>query len=265
MQLTATQKYILIWCSFVIIIFITFIYAIPQFTTLVLKYIPYEWERSLGESSKRNEISKYKVCTRAKGRESLDKIVSKLKITDNLSSNKWNITIIQKSEVNAMALLDNNIIIYNGLIEQLDTPEELAGIIAHEIGHIVNNHPLKSVIRNRGLTFLFHLLLGDASDLGTLLIATVYSREAEKQADYTAMLILQNNNISTHGLKAFLNKTHNIEPQLNSGVSSYLSTHPSSIERSNSIIDNAYVATTPLISQDEFEELKKICYTDKEK
>ncbi len=78
---------------------------------------------------------------------------------------------------------------FQGLIDKADTPDELAGVIAHEIGHVAHRDGTRSVLEGAGLSFLFGMLLGDFIGGGAVVYAaktilqTSYSREVEAAAD----------------------------------------------------------------------------------
>ena len=92
-------------------------------------------------------------------------------------------------EANAIALPGGRIYVFQGLIEKAETPDELAGVIAHEIGHVAHRDGTRSILQAAGLSFLFGMLLGDFVGGGAVVIGaravlqSSYSREVESAAD----------------------------------------------------------------------------------
>ncbi len=107
-------------------------------------------------------------------------------------------SVVRRSEVNAIALPGGRVYVFQGLIDKANTPDELAGVIAHEMGHIAHRDGVRAVIQAGGLSFLFGMLIGDFSGGGAAVIAmrtvlqSSYSRETEAAADtYGAQLMVK--------------------------------------------------------------------------
>lgn len=142
--------------------------------------------------------------------------------------------IVQSNEVNAFAAPGGVIVVHSGLIKQTGRPEELAGVLAHEVAHVELRHSLQGLIKKAGFSILLSFLMGDWS--GTALggsIATLtemkFSRDAETEADEEGLRRLVATRISPQGMPEFfakLAKKENGGPDL-----SMLSTHPASQER----------------------------------
>jgi predicted Zn-dependent protease len=79
--------------------------------------------------------------------------------------------------------------VFEGLVDKANTPDELASVIAHEMGHVAHRDGVRAVIQAAGLSFLFGMLIGDFSGGGAAVIAmrtvlqSSYSRETEAAAD----------------------------------------------------------------------------------
>jgi hypothetical protein len=104
--------------------------------------------------------------------------------------------VVRRPEANAVALPGGRVYVFAGLIDKAQTPDELAGVIAHEMGHIAHRDGVRAVIQAGGLSFLFGMLIGDFSGGGAAVIAmrtvlqSSYSRDTEAAADvYGAELV----------------------------------------------------------------------------
>ena len=88
---------------------------------------------------------------------------------------------------NAFALPGGKLYLFSGLLAKAENPDEIAGILAHEIGHLKHRDSTRNLIYNGGTSFLIGLLFGDITGSGALIFASrslvtaSYSREAEAE------------------------------------------------------------------------------------
>jgi Zn-dependent protease with chaperone function len=143
----------------------------------------------------------------------------------------FSFTVIQQDEINAFALPGGPIIIHSGLLEKADNPEEIAGVLAHEISHVTRRHHLRGIIGNMGIYFIFRGLVGDVTGISTQVInagATLgslkYSRNYEQESDESGMAMLQKAHIKTDGMITFFEKLGSEHPIPKSA--DFISTHP---------------------------------------
>jgi len=137
-------------------------------------------------------------------------------IFDRLTSNMDSITyeyqlhIIDEDQINAFTSLNGNIYLFTGLIKKLETPEELAIILAHEIGHAENKHVVEKLIKTLGIEALFSILSGGdpvlLSEIAKLTMSTTFDRKNEEEADEFAMNLAYKSNINPHRLGQFFLK-----------------------------------------------------------
>src|SRR5207237_6004435 len=90
---------------------------------------------------------------------------------------------------NAFALPGGKIYLLNGLLQKAENPDELAGVIAHEMGHVSHRDHLRMMIHRGGVSFLMGLLFGDVTGSSAVIFVTrslfevSYTRAAEQNAD----------------------------------------------------------------------------------
>ena len=141
---------------------------------------------------------------------------------------------------NAFALPGQMIVVNTGLLEEADTWQEVAGVLAHEIGHIEQRHNLRALAGKAGILIGmgcialftgpdFAYWLGNGSNL----ISLKYGREDEFSADLRGASFLNQAGIGPEGLIAFLKKELNQHPVRNSWARTFrfFSTHPLIEER----------------------------------
>ena len=145
------------------------------------------------------------------------------------------ILVVDSRMVNAMALPGGLIILYVPLIRLTETPEELAAVMAHELGHVIHRDPLRKLIRQMGISATLALLRGDSATLleNTIrkLLDLKYTRDQESAADDFALETLVAAGIDPIHFAAIMEK---LDPGKDGGKNTlfeYLSTHPHRGER----------------------------------
>ena len=138
---------------------------------------------------------------------------------------------------NAFTIPGGKIYVHTGLIDFADNSDQLAGVIAHEIGHAYQRHPAKSMSRQYGVEALSQLLFKtNQSQLKSVAVKIAqgsllnyYGREEEFEADEAGFYILRRSGIPSRGLVQFFTKLQTLQQR---GASfAFLSTHPPTPER----------------------------------
>jgi len=171
-------------------------------------------------------------------------------------------TVVRKQEANAITLPGGHIYVYQGLVRAARTPDELAGVIAHEFGHVAHRDGTRKIVQDAGLALLFGMLLGDFIGGGAVVVAaktllrTSYSREVEAAADGYAVMLMRKIGGDQRALATILSRiaggTH-AEPKI-------LADHPETSDRIVAIEAMASSAPRrPLLTQTEWAALKSIC------
>ena len=109
--------------------------------------------------------------------------------------------------VNAMALPGGTIIVFQGLINVTETPEELAGVLAHEFQHVLKRHSTRGIIRSEAIN-LFGLIISGNSDsimsvilqAGGILEFLRFSRTLESHADAEGMKMMLAAQVDPQGM-----------------------------------------------------------------
>lgn len=157
---------------------------------------------------------------------------------------KFTISVFDMPMINAFSLPGGRIVVTRKLIEAATAPDQVAGVIAHEIGHVAHRDPEAQLIRATSLQVLLALFTGGAGDstlaslAGTLAILR-YSRSAERQADDYAITLMRAAAIDPMGLRRFFEQmkaTEGKDPTGSLGkFTSILATHPMTDERISGI------------------------------
>jgi Zn-dependent protease with chaperone function len=153
---------------------------------------------------------------------------------------------------NAFALPSGVIVVTDGLVNLAQHDEEIAGVLAHEAGHLRNRHALRHVLQNSATALLIALVTGDitsatsfSAGLPTALIDAKYSRDFENEADDTAVAYLRRHNIPVHYYADMLRrleaahakKTGEAAKGDKPSVTDFFSTHPVTKERIERVME----------------------------
>lgn len=145
---------------------------------------------------------------------------------------KIKIWVIQSPNVNAFTLPGGNIIVLTGLIQFCENPEELAGVLAHEAGHVKHRHVIKNISQQIGITLVTSLVFSKNNELIQEIVRKIigsgFSRDYEREADLSAMENLKSAKINPMHLAHFLQR---LEEKYGSNELNFLQTHPSNQER----------------------------------
>jgi beta-barrel assembly-enhancing protease len=150
--------------------------------------------------------------------------------------------VVNSHVVNAFAVPGGFIYINRGLIDRAENMSELAGVLGHEIGHVVARHGIDQMVRMQraelGANLAFILLgrpPGGAEQVGLQLGAGAYfarhSREAEREADDLAIQYLVRAGINPNGVVTFFQKLLQEQQRQPSAVEQWFATHPLTQER----------------------------------
>ncbi|MFH0756915.1 MAG: M48 family metallopeptidase [Bacteroidota bacterium] len=138
----------------------------------------------------------------------------------------YRFVVIDNKMVNAFTLPGGNILISTGLIGFCDTPEELASVMAHEMGHVEKRHVVSRLVKELGIDILTS---GDPYVMGEvtgLLTSTSFDRRQEEEADRFASVLLEQSAIEPRSLATLFRK---LEEESDNGLMEHfeiISTHP---------------------------------------
>jgi predicted Zn-dependent protease len=206
-------------------------WGIPALARRAAEDVPTQWEERIGDAALEQLAPPDVRCVGSDQQAVLDQISEKLMQSSQPSSFHLRLLIIDHPMVNAFAVPGGRIVIFRGLLERTDRAEELAGVLAHEIQHVLLRHPLQAVFRQLSLQALAAVLAGDSAGMASALGAagTVgsmrYQRGDEEAADREAVQMLQAARIDPGGLVQMLEKLEDAHNEMPSALQ-YLSTHP---------------------------------------
>ena len=148
----------------------------------------------------------------------------------------WKTKIIYNDSVlNAFCTPGGYIYVYTGLIKYLESEDQLAGVLGHEIAHADERHTTEAMTSALGRDLLLKLILGDSSIVSTVtsgLLNLKYGRGSETEADLKSVEYLDKTELDARGAARFFEK---LVASGQVGGPQFLSTHPNSENRVESI------------------------------
>lgn len=227
----------------------------------VATMLPDNIRKGMGEQVLASMTRGRTVCKAGAGRDALDRLTGRLSSAAG-TKKPFNVVVVDWGLVNAFATPGENIVLTRGLLEAAKGPDEVAGVLAHEMGHGLEMHPETGLVRAMGLAAAAELMLGGSggtlSNVGILLVQLSYSRDAEHEADDHALSILRNAGISAKGFAAFFERMRKTEKG-GSGIGQMLSTHPDTGKRLSKVLAQDGYRNSPALSETDWNALKGIC------
>jgi predicted Zn-dependent protease len=228
--------------------------------------MPDRLRNSLGEQTVRTLSDKRRLCEAPEGQRALQTLTERL-ATGLKEKPHFDVVVVDWFLVNAFATPGDRIILTRGLLEKATSPDEVAGVLAHEMGHATLLHPEASLVRVIGMSAAVELLLGGSggtlANLGVVLTQLSYTRQAEAEADDEALKLLEQSRISPKGFGDFFRRMSEADlpdgGAKSGGLIDVLRTHPPAQDRIARVDQaNSYPAT-PALSAADWTALRSIC------
>lgn len=198
-------------------------YGVPQIADRVAPVMPQAIETRLGTAAdsqvramfdqgpKNRPFECGGAPVEAQGKAAFDKLMAKLEQGGDVRIPIRSV-VVRRPEANAVTLPGGHIYVFQGLIENAKDVDEVAGVIAHELGHAMNRDGIRTLLQAAGLSVIFGSILGDFVGGGAVVLAaetllkSAYSRHKEAAADDYAVRTMQNLNANPRALATFLGR-----------------------------------------------------------
>lgn len=148
-----------------------------------------------------------------------------------LTDFEHDIRVVKSDRINAFALPGGNIVVCSGLIEFTKKPEELAAVIAHEIGHVEERHIMERIMREFGKGMIMTVLGNGGggtvlSDIGSNSISATFDRQQEREADDYALRLMVKCGIPPHHMGDLFKRMKEEKYSAQNPVPELLKSHP---------------------------------------
>lgn len=232
----------------------------------------YKKEEKIGRRLAERIEKQFELVKDDKALARIKNIGEELKRASKINEINYQFKIVKQDSPNAFALPGGFIYLTEDLLNYIHSDDELAAVIAHEMGHIIHQHSIKQLQDKQKLKLvelLTVLVTGDStlgllSELASITILNSYRREYEEEADLTALEILKESKIyHPVALLTYFERVNSealLKPTVNMGI---FKTHPDTSERikkikqfldENDIILDRHLTTNYLIMRGEYSE-----------
>ncbi len=224
--------------------------------TPFVRAIPWSLEKNV--SGFLGSTSTVNVCQGSpKNKILLNQIVSRLYPLDHDDSRfSVNVQIVNNPTINAFAELGGKISLTRGLLEKAQSPEEIAGVLAHEMTHVSRRHILEGFITHLMTWGGVQMISGSSSSMRwtNYFLNMGFTRTQETESDEGALRRLQKAHISNDGFKEFFERMKE-----STSISAFISDHPSDQSRLEMVEKYRNEEPKPIMTKDEWMAFKAYC------
>jgi Zn-dependent protease with chaperone function len=240
------------------------LFAIPLAADRLTPLVPKAFERRLGDAADLQVKTMFgeRICNEAAGQAAFSKLVDTLRKSADMDLQVES-SVLSTPIPNAFALPGGKVYLLNGLLAKAENPDEIAGVLAHELGHVKHRDGVRELIYNSGTSFLIGLLFGDVTGSSAVIIASrslvtsSYSRDAEQNADTLSIEVMEKLGRSPKAMGELLFRVTGKEADKGLSI---LASHPMTEDRLKRMSDADQPASgPPLLTAAEWSALKSIC------
>lgn len=207
----------------------------------IARKIPVELEQRVGEAAYTQVVLTEQLLADPEIVEPLKRIAERLDAASGTGRYEYRLAVADDDAVNAFALPGGRLVLNSGLILKASSPEEIAGVMAHEIAHVTRQHSMRQLISSLGLFAILQAFFGDVTgiaavllDGGAHLLTMSFSRDFEREADEEGLRYLLAAGIDPTGMPRFFKALRDEEGKSGGSIPAslaFLSTHPATDER----------------------------------
>ena len=244
--------------------------GVPMASGPLARATPIEYERQMGESYNAQISAIFPTCRNEAGQAVLQRLGDRIAAQAD-SPFEIRVRAVHAPMVNAFALPGGHVLITDQLIAEAESPDEVAGVLAHEVAHVERRHVMQSVWRSLGAGMLLDLVVGGGTGAGQQAVLLAgqaselsFGRAAETEADEVGRGFLHQARMSSRGMATFFERMseHEIRtPDEVAEVTEWWMTHPNT-ERRIQAARAAERDGDPALSPADWETVRAACDLD---
>ncbi|MET0183246.1 MAG: M48 family metallopeptidase [Caulobacterales bacterium] len=244
-----------------------FFLGVPLAAQPLSHLIPQRYASHLGEIAwgQVNAMSAECPAYDEAGWEPLDAMFAKLRsFAKNAGASE--LYVVDASFPNAFTLPDNSIVLTDEMIGLAENPDEIAGVIAHELGHVEAGHVMQNVIRQLGLGMFVDIVFGGAGAGQTIAAINVlslrYTRGDEEEADRIALRIMDESGLDPGAVARLFRRLAQYEHDAHATLPEFLSSHPDSARRAENAARFARPGRAQALTAADWNAVQALCGSD---
>jgi Zn-dependent protease with chaperone function len=209
------------------------------------KHLPIPAEVAWGEVQAQTELAQRPAITEGPVVDAAQTILNRLAAAvPNNPGYPFQIHVVESPEVNAFALPGGQIFLLTGLVKKAQSPEEVAGVLAHEMQHVLHRHVVRRSVQQMGLTIWISVLFGHGTFSGLAqqagkVLNLSFSRSQESEADLDGARLLARANLPIQPLEVFFTRLAQEQGAAGGKAMAFISDHPASLDRVQALRDLA--------------------------
>ena len=239
-------------------------FGLPLAADRLAPLVPPALERRIGDAAEGQISAMFggKACTGTAGGFAFNKLIKEISTAAGFDTPVRS-AVLDTPVPNAFALPGGKVFLFDGLLARANDPDEIAGVLAHELGHLRHRDNMRSMIYDGGASFLIGLLFGDVTGSSALIFASrslvtaSHSREAEQNADSVTIEVMHKLGRSPKPMGELLFRITGKEGGRNLSI---LAGHPLTEDRLQRMTaEDRPPSGPPLLTAEEWTALKGIC------
>ena len=263
---TPSTVRLLVWTAGIMgSLVVLYVFGANTVSDWLARRAPLGWERALGRSVAEGMAPVQRRCIDSSGSAAINGIVQRL-VGREGSPYDFRVVVLRDSIVNAFAAPGGFIAVNQGLIARARTPDELAGVLAHEAQHVLHRHSTRGIIREAPLRIAINVLFGGsglehvasfAGSLGSL----SYRRGDEAEADRDGMRLMLAAEMDGRAMVSFM-ETLAKETRDTPRLISYMTSHPYTPDRVaqlRGLLPSTTTPASPALDEASWARVKAMC------
>lgn len=242
-----------------IALFVLFV-TLPFASGFVARFVPRGVERAVGAQMVERVSESSYFCRDPEGLDALQALVDEL-VEGIEGDHEFYVYVVDDNHLNAFAAPGGHIVLNRAVIDQAQHAEEVAGVLAHEMAHVIEGHPTRGMVEGLGYGVFKFVIPGNsllvAPKMLEDLLTSHHSRADELAADRRGVEILNAAELDSRGFSAYLERLRAKGATI-PGAADYFSTHPSGDQRRSAIEPLARPGNPPIPAAT-WRRLKGIC------
>jgi len=244
--------------------------GIPMASGPLARATPIDYEARMGENYNAQLSGIFPACEGEAGQAALQRLADQL-ADQTQSPFPIQARAVHAPMINAFALPGGHVLVTGDLIEAAETPDEVAGVLAHEIAHVERRHVMQGVWRSLGAGMLLDLVVGGGTGAGQQAVLLAgqaselsFGRAAETEADERGRAYLHAAGMSSRGMGDFFERMAEEEmetPEQVDEVSEWWMTHPNT-DRRIAAARAAEREGAPAMNDADWQALRRACASD---
>lgn len=200
-----------------------------------------EW--SMREDLHRQVLQEKRLVNSRSAQDYINRLGRRIAAQTPMGNMPWDFFVVEDSSVNAFNLPGGLVYVHSGLIAEADSLDQLAGVLAHEIGHGAARHGTQLMTRSYGYNLIAGLLLGRDAGQGKQMLAqlvgagvlTRYSRSAENEADRLGVEYAYRAGYNPYGAADFFRQLLSLRQRRPTRVEQFFASHPMTEDRISNV------------------------------